>query len=64
MQRLINRWSLSIIAGAAMILSIAAAPASAHIDRGRDQGHGRGHNRVVRAALPPGAVGHIFVIEL
>ena len=65
MQRLTRPGHLfgSIIAAAASLL-IASAPASAHADRGRDRLDRGEHNRVVRAALPPGAVRHIFVIEL
>ncbi len=59
MQRLVNRWLFGIVAAAATVV-IATAPASAHADRG----HGLGHNQVVRAALRPGAVGHIFAMEL
>jgi phosphatidylinositol-3-phosphatase len=55
--------SLCSIAAAALVL-IASAPASAHADRGRDRQDRGNHNRVVRAALPSGAVGHIFVVEL
>ena len=63
MLRLINRSLCTVIAGAASLL-IFSAPASAHTDRGRDPAHRGNHSRVVRAALPPGAVGHIFLIEL
>ncbi|MBV8218985.1 MAG: hypothetical protein JO325_11020, partial [Solirubrobacterales bacterium] len=52
------------MAAAAALLLIATAPASAHAGPGADRDH-HGHDHgVVRAALPPGAVGHIFVIEL
>ncbi len=57
------RWtSCSIVAGAALL--IATAPAAAHTAPGRDRDHHGHDGGVVRAALPPGAVGHIFVIEL
>ncbi len=62
MQRVINSSLCTAIACAAS-LPIVSALASAHGDRARDGEHGNGHG-VVRAGLPPGAVGHIFVIEL
>jgi hypothetical protein len=52
------------VAAVAMLLLIATAPASAHGGPGRDRNHRGDDGRVVRAALPPGAVGHIFVVEL
>ena len=58
-----SRWtSCSIVAGAALL--IATASAAAHTAPGRDRDHHGHDGGVVRAALAPGAVGHIFVIEL
>ena len=74
MRRLIKdgRSLWSIIAVAALLL-LASAPASARAvhGRNRDRGadrqadrHAGDHRGGIRAALPPGAVGHIYVIEL
>ena len=66
MERLIS-WLCRSIGCAAALLAL-AVPGAARADgwpghdHGRGDDHGRGH--VVRAALPAGAVGHIFVLEL
>lgn len=70
MRRLISPGrSLRSIIAVAVLLLLASAPASARAFHGRDRDHGAdrhaGDRRGgVRAALPLGAVGHIFVIEL
>jgi len=71
-----SRYGWVGVALAAVLVFVAAAPATAstrargadrHSGAGRGHGHGHhGHDRppVVRAALPPGAIKHIMVVEL